>query len=393
MRIGYLDCFSGVAGDMFLGALLDAGCRLDFLRDVAARLALPGVSLEARTVTRSGFTATQASVVVDEQEQPHRHLRHVLEILARAALAPEVAARAERVFRRIAEAEAEAHGVSIEKVHFHEVGAADALVDVVGVCAGLQSLGIQRLICSPIPTGFGTVTCAHGVLPVPAPATARILRGAPIFGGGIEAELTTPTGAALAVTLADEFGTLPEMKLSAVGCGAGTRDLSERANVLRLFVGESGESADCDCDEVCVLETQVDDCPGQNLAHAVTRALEAGALDAYIVPIIMKKSRPGQLMTLMCRHADAPKLEQLLFEETGTFGVRRFTARRSKLFREHATAETAYGPVRLKLGRRGSAIIRVWPEYEDCAALARSAGVPLRLIQDAAVRAWSRKQE
>ena len=393
MRIGYFDCSSGVAGDMVLGALLNAGCPLEDLQDVVRRLALPGVALAADTESRGGFSAARARVIIEDEHQPHRHLHDILKIIAGAGLTPNVAARAERVFRRLAEAEAEAHGIAVEKVHFHEVGAADALVDIVCACAGIERLGVERVICSSIPTGYGTVTCAHGVLPVPAPATARILRGAPIYTGAIEAELTTPTGAALMTTLADEFGPMPEMKLETLGCGAGTRDFPQRANILRLFVGESTAPADCDCDEISVLEAQVDDCPGQNLAYAVGRALEAGALDAYIVPIIMKKGRPGQLIAVLCRPEDVARMERLLFAETGTFGVRRHETRRSKLTRRREDVETPYGPVGLKVGRRGTEIVRVWPEYEDCAALAREQGVPLQQIQDEALRVWSRKRE
>jgi pyridinium-3,5-bisthiocarboxylic acid mononucleotide nickel chelatase len=392
MRIGYLDCPCGLAGDMILGALLDAGCKLERLQEVIARLSLPGVTLAAQTVTRAGFAATQARVNIEQDRQHHRHLSDILAIIAGAGLAAGVAERARRVFEHLAQAEAEAHGIPIEKVHFHEVGAADAIVDIVGACAGLEILGVQRLLCSPIPTGSGTVTCAHGVLPVPAPATARLLRGVPILGGDVEAELTTPTGAALATTLADAYGPLPEMKLEALGCGAGTRDFLQRANVLRLFVGETADSDACDRDAVCVLEAQLDDCPGQNVAYAASRALEAGALDAYIVPIIMKKGRPGQLLTVLCRPEDAPKLEQLLFAETSTFGVRRQEARRCKLIRRRVTVETQYGPVAVKVGRGEAGVERAWPEYEDCAAAARKTGLPLERIQQETLRVWAQMQ-
>ena len=392
MRIGYFDCSCGVAGDMILGSLLSAGCKLENLQDVVARLELPGVKLSRQIVKRGGFDAEKACVEIDQDHQPHRHLHHILEIIDKASLSPRVAENARRVFQRLAEAEAEAHGMPIEKVHFHEVGAADAIVDVVCSCAGLEMLGIQRLLCSPIPTGFGTVTCAHGVLPVPAPATARLLRGAPIHAGDIEAELTTPTGAALVTTLAEGFCPLPDMKLEILACGAGTRDFPNRANILRLFIGEATDANDCDQDTVCVLETQIDDNPGQNLAFAAERALEAGALDAYIVPIIMKKGRPGQLLTVLCRPEDAQRFERLLFAETSTFGVRRHEARRSKLTRRSVTVETPHGPINLKIGRDSTGVERVWPEYDDCAALARKSGLPLERIQQEALRVWSRMQ-
>lgn len=394
MRYGYFDCFNGVAGDMILGALIDAGCPLDTLRAIVAKLSLPGVKLTAERVQRHGLAATHVRVDVEASSQKaHRHLPEIVRIIDQAKLEPKVAQNAKAVFQRLAEAEAHAHGIAIEEVHFHEVGADDAIVDIVCTCAGLAVLGIERITSSPIPTGSGTVTCAHGVLPVPAPATARLLRGIPVTGGDEVGELTTPTGAALLTTLSDDFGPMPAMTIEAVGSGAGIREGQTRANILRLFIGE-GTSPDAgELDTVTVLETQVDDATGQSLAYACERLLEAGALDAYIVPIIMKKGRPGQLLTTVCRPRDVHLLVSLIFAETSTFGVRQYETRRTKLTRRHVTVETSYGPIRVKLGEHGGKIARAWPEYEDCAAAARKAGVPLQDIQQEALRAWSRKRD
>jgi len=278
-------------------------------------------------------------------------------------------------------------------VHFHEVGAADAIVDIVCACAGLAALAVERVTCSPIPVGSGTVTCEHGVMPVPAPATAHLLRGHPMAGGDEVGELTTPTGAALLTTLAEEFGPLPEMTLETVGYGAGTRESQTRPNLLRLFIGQVAPPDTAEHDTVTLLETQVDDATGQSLGYACQRLLEAGALDVYIVPIIMKKGRPGQVLTIVCRPRDAQALETLVFAETSTFGVRRYEVRRTKLARQHVTVQTRFGAIRVKLGRRGDESEQAWPEYEDCAAAARKAGVPLQDVQRETLRAWSQQRD
>ncbi len=394
MRCGHFDCFSGAAGDMILGALIDAGCPLETMRATVEKLALPGVGLTAEKVQRQGLSATLARVAVAPGSQTaYRHLPEILQIIEQARLDPRVTDKAKAVFQRLAEAEAHVHGTAVERVHFHEVGAADAIVDIVCACAGLAALAVEWVTCSPIPAGSGAVTCEHGVMPVPAPATAYLLRGHPVAGCDEVGELTTPTGAALLTTLVDEFGPLPEMILEAVGCGAGTRESPTRPNLLRLFIGQVAPPDTAEHDTVTLLETQVDDATGQSLAYACQRLLEAGALDAYIVPIIMKKGRPGQLLTVVCRPRDAPTLERLVFAETSTFGVRRHDVRRTKLARRHVTVETRFGPIRVKVGRHGSAIEQARPEYEDCAATARKAGVPLQDVQREALRVWSRQRD
>lgn len=390
MRIGYFDCFSGAAGDMIVAALVDAGCSFEALSDALHTLELPGVAWHMHSVRRGGFAAKHLQVEIAPGSQPHhRHLPDILALIERAKLPGRAAERSAAVFQRLAEAEAAAHGTDLKKVHFHEVGAADAIVDIVGACVGIELLGLERLEASPIPTGSGTVTCEHGILPVPAPATAHLLRGVPLAANEAPGELTTPTGAALLTTFCTRFGPLPEMRLTAVGCGAGSREGRTRPNILRLLVGDATAPDAAESDEVIVLEAQLDDAPGQVVAFSCERLLEAGALDAYIVPIIMKKGRPGQLVTVLCAPADAEALERILLHETTTLGVRRYAARRSKLARECESVETRYGPIRVKVGRRGGEAVQVWPEYEDCAAAARRTGAALRTIQQEALRAWT----
>ena len=395
MRCGYFDCFSGAAGDMILGALLGAGLSIDRLREAIGRLGLAGVALDSEPVRRGGFAATRVKVELGgETPRAHRHLPDIVAIIERAGLSPLTTERAQRVFARLAEAEACVHGIAVDKVHFHEVGAADAIVDIVGACVGIEALGIERLVCSPIPTGSGTVQCEHGVLPVPAPATAELLRGVPLAACDEPAELTTPTGAAILTTLAESFGPLPPMRIASVGYGAGTRENRGRPNFLRLVVGDLAEPRAGDEEErVLVLETEVDDATGQMIAFAIQRLLEAGALDAFAVPIVMKKGRPGQLLTVLCRLEDAAGLEDVLFGETTTFGVRRHESVRHTLARGHETVSTRFGPIRVKIGWRGGEVCQAWPEYEDCAAAAREHGTRLRAVQDAALREWTQRHD
>ncbi len=389
MRIGYFDCFCGAAGDMILGALVDAGCPLPALQETVAALKLPGVSLSAEKVDQKGIAATRVTVAVGpEPRKKHRHLPEIVSIIDRAGLKPRVADGAKTIFGRLAEAEATVHNTAVEKVHFHEVGAADAIVDIVCACAGLALLEIERVICSPIPTGRGTVTCEHGVMPIPAPATTLLLKGVPLADCDEPGELTTPTGAAILTTLANRFGPLPPMCIEAAGYGAGTRTGRTRANFLRLIIGDADAQESRETDAVCLLEAQVDDATGQVVAYACERLLEGGALDVFVVPIIMKKGRPGQLLTVLCRPDDVAALEAVMFRETTTLGIRRHACQRTKLARELVSVESRYGPIRVKVASQGGATLRVWPEYEDCAAAARRGAVSLRDVQQAALKAY-----
>ena len=392
MRIAYFDCFSGVAGDMTLAALIHAGLDPAVLRDMIERLGLPGVTLHVESAKRHGIAATHVDVRIDESEKKaHRHLPHIIDIIQRADFTEPVQAKAIDTFERLAEAEASVHGTTPDKVHFHEVGAADAIVDICGACLGLHTLEIEAVYCSPVPTGSGTVQCAHGLMPVPAPATAELLKGVPIAPVEEPGELTTPTGAALVKTLVTEFGPLPEMRIEQVGYGAGTRIGKTRPNVLRVLVGEIAAAPDGETDSVAVLEAQVDDSDGQRLAYTVEQLLAAGALDAYLVPIMMKKGRPGQLITVLTPPAAVATTERILLSETSTLGVRRSTVWRTKLPRRFETVETPYGSLPVKVTSRPGGGLQAWPEYDDCAARAREHQVPLRQVQEAALWAWQQR--
>ncbi len=387
MTIAYFDCFSGASGDMILGALIDAGAALPMLQEHLATLPVQGGSLSAKRVDKNGISATQVSVAGDPDEHPpHRHLSDIRGIIESASIPSRVAHRAITIFQRLAAAEAQVHGCPVEKVHFHEVGALDAIVDIVGAMLGLDALGVERVVCSPIPTGTGTVTCAHGVLPVPAPATLNLLVGVPLAPTDVQAELTTPTGAAILTTVADTFGPMPAMTVRRVGYGAGRRDLPGRPNVLRLVLGDAAATGDAD--EIVVCEANLDDCSPEVVGYCLERLLEAGALDAYCVPIYMKKSRPAVVLTVLAAAAKVPELEGIIFAETPTFGIRRHSAQRSKLTREVERVETRFGPIGVKIGRRGQEGSTVAPEYEDCRQAARRHGVPLATVMDEALRAW-----
>ncbi len=383
-RIVYFDCASGAAGDMLLGAAVDLGLPLERLRDELARLPVQGYRLETERVSRSGLAATKVHVRLDGEDKTHRHLRHVLEIIDGSTLDTAVKEKAAALFRRLADAEAAVHGTSPEKVHFHEVGALDSIVDVVGGVIALRSLGAERFVSSPLNLGTGTVTMSHGTFPVPPPATARLVTGVPVYGDG-EGELVTPTGALLVTGHATEYGPLPAMRIEASGHGAGSRDTRGRPNVLRLIVGQEDARAE---GRVLVLETEVDDAAPQLLGPLLEQLLTAGALDAFFTPVQMKKGRPGVLVTVLAPPDRREAIEELLFRETTTLGVRRQEWLRTELERETATVATPYGPVRVKVGRRGAVVYNAWPEFEDCQRLAAEAGVPVKEVLAAALAAW-----
>lgn len=386
MKLAYFDCFSGASGDMILGALVDAGLPADALREELAKLNLADYSLDIQKIKKQGFAATKVDVRMTGKPG-HRHLKHIVEILDKSSLSDAVRTQARAIFTRLAEAEAAAHNSTIEKVHFHEVGAVDAIVDVVGAVAGLHRLGITRVECSAIPTGHGTVKCEHGIMPVPAPGTAALLKGIPILATDEPGELTTPTGAAILTTLAQRFGPLPNMKLAAIGYGAGTREGQTRPNLLRVLISEA--SADgAESDEVVVLEANLDDTTPQTIGYVTDRLLEAGALDVATSAITMKKSRPGLKLSVIATPQLADALESILFVETTTFGVRRYNCRRSTLARTIDPVETRFGTIRVKVGRRAGSVVIASPEFDDCAAAARKHSAALRDVMDEARRAW-----
>lgn len=341
MKVAYFDCQSGISGDMTLAALVDAGVDLAAVQAAIDSLGLPQCRLVAAEVKRKGFRALHITVE-HESEHKHRHLHHITAMIDRSTLSARQKDLARRIFQKLAEAEAKVHGTTIEKVHFHEVGAVDSIADIVGAAVGLDLLGAERIVSSPVPTGRGFIEIAHGRCSVPAPATAELLTGLPLAPSEIEAELTTPTGAAILASLANEFGHLPAMKIQRIGYGAGTRDLATQPNILRLVIGELIESS-TGPDQVWVVETNVDDISGELIGYCASRLWEAGALDVYTTPIQMKKNRPGVILSAICEAADIEKIEAMMFRETTTLGVRRWPVSRKKLERRRHEVATAWG--------------------------------------------------
>jgi uncharacterized protein (TIGR00299 family) protein len=385
MRIGYFDCFSGASGDMILGALVDAGLEVERLQAAILGLGVGGIRITAEQVKRGAFIGTQVRVRTDEHGQPHRHLKDVEAILDRATIPEPVRTDVKQIFRRLAEAEAKVHGTRPDRIHFHEVGALDAIADIVGAAWGIRQLGLECIHVSPINLGGGFIQAAHGKMPVPAPGTAALLAGVPAYGSDIPAELTTPTGAAILTTLATAFGPMPAMTVNRVAYGASQRDLREQPNLLRLIVGE--QAGDLDRDQITILEATIDDMNPQFFEPLLDRLFEAGALDVFLTPVIMKKSRPGTMLTVLAEPAAADPCVSVILTHSTTFGVRAHTANRWKLPRDIITVTTPYGSVRVKRGFTGDRITILAPEYEDCRRLGQAAGVPVQAVYDEARRA------
>jgi hypothetical protein len=391
-KVAYFDGFSGASGDMILGALVDAGLELARLEAELRKLRLEGWGIVAERVRRGALHATQVKVSSTETHHP-RNLSTIEGLIADAKLSPRAAEAALRIFRRLGAAEARVHGVPLEKVHFHEVGAVDAIMDIVGAAVGLELFGIEQVACAPLNVGSGKVMTAHGILPVPAPATVELLRNAPTYSSGIQRELVTPTGAAILSTLAAHFGAQPPMTAAAVGYGAGSAQLEEQPNVLRVVLGESAASVSIPWDEkIAVIEANLDDMNPQIYGYFAEKALAAGALDVYATPVQMKKGRPGQLLTILCCPAAGPALVELVFRETTTIGVRIWEAHRRILQRETVTVETALGAVRMKLSRQNGLVLNAAPEYEDCRRIAEERGVPLKEVLAAATAAYQKQK-
>ncbi len=370
---------------MTLGALIDAGVELSAIQAGIDSLNLPSCRLVADEVKRHGFRATNLTVE-HEPEHAHRHLHHITDMIDASTLTPPQKDLAKRIFTRLGEAEAKVHGTTIRKVHFHEVGAVDSIADIVGSAIGWDLLGVDRIVCSPVPVGCGSIEIAHGRVSVPAPATAELLKGIPLAASSVEAELTTPTGAAIVATVADEFGPLPSMKIDTIGYGAGDRDLKEQANIVRLLVGEVGDGMLND--QIWVLETNLDDISGELIGHATSLLAEAGALDVYTTPIHMKKNRPGVMVSVLCQADDIRKLEKILFRETSTLGVRRWPVSRHKLDRRSHSVGTIFGPVEGKLAVLSDGTTSFSPEYESCRRIAAEKDVPLKDVYEAALKAF-----
>jgi pyridinium-3,5-bisthiocarboxylic acid mononucleotide nickel chelatase len=457
MRIAYLECFSGMSGDMFLGALIDAGVSPQLLEDTVAALNV-GARLEISRVVRGGISATKVDVRVGEENdlprqeywerqhdpEDHQHLHdnhHAFEHLAHSHLASGEISRAEvpaphdlspkrshshehsfslghgrglteilliisaasisdgtkktaiAIFEALGRAEAKIHNTSVESVHFHEVGAVDAMVDIVCAAVGAEALGVKEFICSPLNVGGGTVKCAHGTFPVPAPATVELLADAPVYSSGLQAELVTPTGAAIVKTLASRFAAFPEMKIEKSGYGAGSRDFPGHPNVVRLTVGDTASSAlaaNTASETITVLEANLDDLNPQVFGYVMDRLLDEGALDVFGMPVQMKKNRPGTLLTVLCKPEDSGKLTQLIFTETTTLGVRRRDEMRQTLARRWESVGTPWGEVRIKIASMNGTVTNYAPEYEDCRRIAAEHRVPLKAVMQEAAQAYLR---
>jgi uncharacterized protein (TIGR00299 family) protein len=454
MRIAYLECFSGISGDMFLGALVDAGVSPRLLEDAVSALGL-GAKLEISRVMRSGISATKVDVWVDgEKDMPreeywakqdyvaralspakadhehdhkhehhhhdhqhlsdhqdaragapappehghthtHRGLREIRKIISSAAISDSEKKAAIAIFEALGAAEAKIHSVPVEEIHFHEVGAVDAMVDIVCAAVGAEALGVDEIVCSPLNVGGGTVKCAHGTFPVPAPATVELLKNAPVYSSGVQAELVTPTGAAIVKTLVQRYGAFPEMKIEKSGYGAGSRDFQGHANVARLVIGEvaSAHVSRTASEMITVLETNVDDLNPQVFGYIMDRLFEEGALDVFGMPVQMKKNRPGTLLTVLCKPEAAEKLAELIFVETTTLGVRRREEVRQTLARCWENVRTQWGEVRIKIASMNGTVTNYAPEYEDCRRLAAEHRVPLKTVMQEAARAYLGRDE
>ncbi len=387
MRVAHFDCFSGISGDMTLAALFDLGVPTEPVFAGIASLGLP-VRVTTEKVQKGGFAATQIFVHADDEDE-HRHLPEIEAILKRGNLTPNQLNLALKIFRRLALAEATAHGMSIEDVHFHEVGALDSIADIAGAAIALDLLGVEQFTSSAVAVGSGTVKCAHGIMPVPTPATAELLRGVPLRAAPIKTELTTPTGAAILTSIVTQYLDTPAMLIEQIGHGAGSKDFLEQPNLLRIFLGRAvpRERPGSETDEVCVLETNLDDVPGEVVGYCFEQLFAAGALDVWTTPIHMKKNRPGVLLSVIAAFADVARLEQILFRETRTFGIRRCHVNRDKRARDQVSVATAWGSVGVKRGWRAGESMVFAPEYEDCARLARENHIALREVFEAAQKA------
>lgn len=399
MKVAHFDCFSGISGDMTLAALIDAGVDAAAITGGIASLGLP-IQVEIEKVRKGGFAATYVHVQAS-QEDTHRFLPDVEEILGRGTLTPRQRTLALAIFRRLAEAEAAVHGMPIDKVHFHEVGALDSIADIAGAAIGLDLLGAERFTSRAVPTGSGMVQCAHGLMPIPAPGTAELLKGVPLAASAIKSELTTPTGAAILTTIVRGCASpaeqpwidQPVMTVERIGHGAGKRNFPEQPNILRLFVGTtspSGGRQPTESDTIWVLETNLDDLPAEVIGYCYELLLAAGAVDVFSTPIFMKKNRPGVLLSVLAPEEKLPALEDILFRETATLGIRRHQAARHKLNRKAHTVSTSWGPIQGKLAWRAGQPPLFSPEYEDCSRIARQHGVALREVFAAAQQAYNK---
>jgi pyridinium-3,5-bisthiocarboxylic acid mononucleotide nickel chelatase len=381
MKTLYFDCFAGASGDMILGAMVAAGVDPKFLREQLSLLPVSGFNIDFETATRSGLSATYARVET-AHEHEHRHLNDIKQIIDGSGLPESVKQRGVQIFSRLAEAEACVHNEPIDRVHFHEVGALDAIVDVVGAAICFDYLQIDRFVSSPLHVGSGMVQMAHGRFPVPPPAVAELLKGVPFYATEVKGELLTPTGAAIITTVCSEYGPIPQMKTESTGHGAGTREYQDFPNVLRVLIGETESQAATD-ERLWMIETNLDDASPQIIGHVMERVLELGALDCFFTPVQMKKNRPGVLLSVLCGRGKKEAVMRLLFTETTTLGLRSYEVERRALQRSVVRVETPYGPIDVKVAHLDGRVVNEMPEFEQCREAALKAKVPLKVVEDA----------
>ncbi len=401
MNIAFFECFSGVSGDMIIGSLVDAGLDLDYISSELKKLELPDFHLFPKKTNRCGICGTKLEITFkanQSYQHHHRNFDDICNIIKKSALKEQIQERCVAVFERLAHAEAKVHNADIKDVHFHEVGAVDSIIDIVGAVIGFDKLGFDKIFFSPIATGSGYVDCEHGRLPVPAPATAELLKGYVLSATNIESELTTPTGAAILTTLGEQLKCAPDFKLTNVGYGAGTRDNPELPNLLRILIGEAKsvviESEDsADKDVMWLVETNIDDMSGEVFGYVLDKLFDAGAADAYMTPVQMKKSRPAVLISALVPENRVSNIESVLFEQSTTFGIRKHKVLRNKLIRETVMIETLYGNISVKIGRFEGVIKSVTPEFEDCRKIADEKGVALKLVYNAAIKSAFDREE
>ncbi len=391
MKTLYFDCFAGASGDMILGAMVAAGVDPEFLRQQLSLLPVAGFSINFETVNRSGLSATYARVET-AHEHSHRHLSDIKQIIDGSELSSSVKQRAIQIFTRLAEAEARVHNEPIDKIHFHEVGALDAIVDVVGAAICFDALQIERFVCSPLHVGSGMVKMAHGQFPIPPPAVAELLKGVPFYATELKGELLTPTGAAIITTVCSEFGPIPQMKTDTTGYGAGTREYPDFPNVLRVLLGET-EAHGANDERLWMLETNLDDASPQIIGHVMDRVLELGALDCFFTPVQMKKNRPGVLLSVLCGRDEKEAVMKLLFTETTTLGVRSYEVARRALQRSVVRVETQYGPIDVKVAHLDGRIVNEMPEFEQCRQAAARANVAVKVVEESTRVALAKMRE
>ena len=387
MKIAYFDCFAGAGGDMIVAAMLDAGLDAGFLKAQIATLGIENLDIEITETHRAGLRALRFIPKAREQHH-HRNLEQIAMIIGQSGISERAKKTAIAIFNKLAIAEAAVHGKEPEQIHFHEVGAIDSIVDIVSACVGLEALGVEKVYCSALSVGGGTVNCAHGLLPVPAPATAELLKGIPIVAGPIQAELLTPTAAAVLTTIVDRFCPIPAMKIETVGYGAGSLESEKLPNILRLILGQTESDDSENADSVCLLETNIDDVTGETLGFITGQLLEGPALDVYSTAIYMKHNRPAVKISVICKIEDCRQIEELLFSQAVTFGIRKQMLQRSKLTKNFVSVETSFGPIKIKTGSFDGKIVNAKPEFSDCQSAAKDHNVPIKTVLDAAIAAY-----